>query len=483
MKPDTAAYTVAHAEARWVQGELVRDLMRTQRNMQPLGLLCVPFLLLLVWHDIPQPWLASWTALTTLAALLRFGVMRIYRRDVVDAGADANIAFLRRWWPVWPASSVAWGAGVLLFFDRVPLQDQFLCWIALAGLGMFTIATLSSHLRTMRHSLDGLALSALAAMAWHMVVELRLDGPVQHWWMVVMLVVFWQVLRIAGLRQHLTLRKNYELQYRNNQLIASLTRQTQAALDAVDIKNRFLASAAHDIRQPVHALGLYADWLGSEPEMVHEIAPKIVNATKAINALFDSLFDVARLDSGKIRLSIEPVWLDKLLHDLELQYRPLADAKGLAFRVHSVRGSVITTDPILLQRVVGNLIANAVKYTQRGGVLVAARRTARGPRIEIWDTGEGIAPAYQREIFREFYKVPGHAGTEDGFGLGLYIVSRLCHILGLSLQLASRPGRGTVFRLLLRSTDSSQAMQRVTRMRAARVEVVSSGPGEPVSQP
>ena len=207
-----------------------------------------------------------------------------------------------------------------------------------------------------------------------------------------------------------------------------------------------------------------------------------MESTKAVNALFDSLFDVARLDSGKVRLNIEPVWLDKLLHDLELQYRPLAEAKGLVFRVHAVPGTV-TSDRIFLQRIIGNLIANAVKYTERGGVLVAARRTPAGPRIEIWDTGVGIAPMYQREIFREFYKIPGHAGTEDGFGLGLYIVSRLCHILGHPLQLASRPGRGTVFRLLVQSTDHAQAMQRVSRMRMARVEVIRTGSGEPVAQP
>jgi signal transduction histidine kinase len=249
-------------------------------------------------------------------------------------------------------------------------------------------------------------------------------------------------------------------------LIDSLTRQTQAALDAVEIKNRFLASAAHDIRQPVHALGLYADWLGSEPELVHELAPKIVNATKAVNQLFDSLFDLARLDSGKIRLNIEPVDVGKLLRDLDLQYRPLCEAKGLRFRMH-VRSGTAMSDPILLQRVVGNLISNAVKYTQRGGILVASRATPQGLRIEIWDTGVGIAPVHQREIFREFYKVPTHSGTEDGFGLGLYIVARLTHILGHALSLASRPGRGTVFRLVLQPTDAGQAAERAKKSLAS----------------
>jgi signal transduction histidine kinase len=203
---------------------------------------------------------------------------------------------------------------------------------------------------------------------------------------------------------------------------------------------------------------------------VHELAPKIGESTKAVNALFDSLFDLARLDSGKIRLRVETLRLDKLLQDLELQYRPLAQAKGLRFRVHAVPGTVVS-DPILLQRVVGNLIANAVKYTQRGGVLVAARMGPGGARIEIWDTGLGIAPVHQREIFREFYKVPSHSGTDDGFGLGLYIVARLTHILGHPLQLASRPGRGTVFRLFVQPTDAAQAMQRA----AASVDTIRYG--------
>jgi signal transduction histidine kinase len=123
------------------------------------------------------------------------------------------------------------------------------------------------------------------------------------------------------------------------------------------------------------------------------------------------------------------------------------------------RGTVLS-DAILLRRIVGNLLSNAVKYTQRGGVLLAARAAGGGRRIEVWDTGVGIAPVHQREIFREFYKVPSHAGTEDGFGLGLYIVARLSAILGHPLSLASRPGRGTVFRLMLQPSDARQAADR-----------------------
>jgi len=459
MKPEVAPAVSTPAEAQWVEAELVRSLMRTARSTQMVGLFLIPIFLGVLWDDATLPALAVWGLAALAVATVRFAVIRKYVAEVMARGASEHLAFFSRYRALWSVSALVWASSTLLYFDRSPLADQFICWLILAGLAMFSINSLSSHLSTMRAYLDTLALTALAVMMWRVGVELQFRGPFYHYWVITLLVIFWQVLRQAGLRLHLTHRRNFELQYRNNQLIESLTRQTQAALDAVEIKNRFLASAAHDIRQPVHALSLYADWLGSEPELVHEIAPKIVESTKAVNALFDSLFDLVRLDSGKIKLNIEPVDLGKLLHDLELQYRPLAQAKGLEFRVHVTPGTVLS-DPILLRRIVGNLVSNAVKYTQRGGVLLASRATAAGRRIEIWDTGVGIAPVHQREIFREFYKVPSHAGTEDGFGLGLYIVARLAAILGHPLGLASRPGRGTVFRLMLKPTDAQDAADR-----------------------
>ncbi|HWP11947.1 MAG TPA: HAMP domain-containing sensor histidine kinase [Ramlibacter sp.] len=459
MKLDVPPAVATPAEAQWVEGELVRSLLRTARSTQVVGLLLIPVFVGVLSGDAAMGALMLWALAALVVAAARFRIMHKYVHDVVAGDAADHLAFFARYRVLWPVSALVWGASTLLYFDRSSLADQFICWLILAGLAMFAINALSTHLSTLRAYLDTLAFTALAVMLWRVGIELKFQGPHYHYWIIALLVIFWQVLRQAGLRLHETHRKNFELQYRNNQLIESLTRQTQAALDAVEIKNRFLASAAHDIRQPVHALSLYADWLGSEPELVHEIAPKIVESTKAVNALFDSLFDLVRLDSGKIKLSIEPVDLGQLLHDLELQYRPLAEAKGLRFRVHVVPGTVLS-DAILLRRIVGNLVSNAVKYTQRGGVLLASRATTQGWRIDIWDTGVGIAPVHQREIFREFYKVPSHPGTEDGFGLGLYIVARLATILGHPLALASRPGRGTVFRLMLKPTDAVEAADR-----------------------
>lgn len=447
------------AEAEWVEAELVRSLLRTARTTQVVGLLLIPIVIGVLWNDVTWEALALWVLCAAAVALARFVVIRQYIANVMARGSAEHLAFFARHRLLWPLNALVWGASTLLYFDRSSLADQFICWLMLAGLAMFSVNALSSHLTTLRSYLDTLALTALAVILWRIGVELKFRGPYYHYWIIALLLIFWEVLREAGLRLHRTHRRNFELQYRNRQLIESLTRQTQAALEAVEIKNRFLASAAHDIRQPVHALSLYADWLSSEPELVDEIAPKIVESTKAVNALFDSLFDLVRLDSGKVRLNIEPVDLAQLLRDLELQYRPLAQAKGLQLRVRARPGTTLS-DPILLRRIVGNLISNAVKYTERGGVLVAVRAGGAGRRIEVWDTGVGIAPVHQREIFREFYKVPGHTGTEEGFGLGLYIVARLAGILGHPLSLDSRSGRGTVFRLMLAPTDPQEAADR-----------------------
>jgi signal transduction histidine kinase len=459
MKGELLPAPTPSEEAQWVEGELVRSMMRTQRSTQWIGLVLLAIVLGVLWDDAPPVLTVAWAIAALGLAAWRYALLRHYELHVAQRPTPEHMAYFRRHRLVWPLSGLAWGLSTILFFDRSSLADQFICWLALAWLAMYLVHSLSTQRDAMRSWLNALAAGTLAVVAWRMVAELQLQGPAYHWWILSLMLVFWQVMRQAGARLHDTQRRHFELQFRNAQLIDSLTRQTQAALDAVEIKNRFLASAAHDIRQPVHALGLYADWLGSEPELVHELAPKIVDATKAVNQLFDSLFDLARLDSGKIRLNVEPVDVRKLLRDLELQYRPLCEAKGLQFRVRAGHGTALS-DPILLQRVVGNLISNAVKYTQRGGILVASRGSHDGLRIEIWDTGVGIAPMHQREIFREFYKVPTHAGTEDGFGLGLYIVARLTHILGHPLSLSSRPGRGTVFRVALRPTDARAAMER-----------------------
>ncbi len=247
----------------------------------------------------------------------------------------------------------------------------------------------------------------------------------------------------VGFRMNATFINGLKLQYRNQKLITSLTKEREIAFAAVATKNRMLASATHDMRQPVLALDLYAGWLLEDPKAIEEIAPKIVTSTKAVISLFDSMFDMSRLTEGQINTNVEAVNLNDLMSDLYTQYQPIASAKSLQLRLRSFQG-MVNTDYILLERIVGNLLSNAIKYTQTGGVLLACRRSSLGVKIEVWDTGVGIADDQQGLVFKEFYKSPSNIGTTDGFGLGLAIVAQLAELIGAGLKLKSRIGRGTV---------------------------------------
>lgn len=226
-------------------------------------------------------------------------------------------------------------------------------------------------------------------------------------------------------------------------------------------KSRFLAAASHDLRQPVHALGLYLATIapGAVPEAVRDTLARMGSSLRALGAMFDALLDVSRMDAGVVAPRPEPFDLDALMRRLGDEFAPLAEGKGLRLLLHGdPRASAqrALADPFLVERIVRNLLSNAVKYTHAGGVLLAWRwRAACGPgwRIEVRDSGTGIDPALQSRVFDEFVQgSPSAAAGGDGLGLGLSIVRRLTHLMGLVLDMQSVPGRGTRFRLGLPAT-------------------------------
>ena len=456
----TPAPASADEAEPWVRGELIRSLMRSARGSHLFGAALMPVLVSLCWDRVPVWQLMAWLAIGISATAARIWGERLYHARYSEKDAAAQERFVYRYRHLWTASAFSWGLSILIFFERVPVVSQFVCWLMVAGVATFPLNGLALHPPLLRRYVHTLFFTMMAALLLR-VVQLRFVELHFSYGFLLLPLMHWGLLLRAGRRIHETARNSFELLFHNHILINSLTQQRQAAVSAVAMKNRFLASAAHDMRQPVLALSLYADWLRNEPDLVEEIAPKIVRATHAVNALFDSLFDLARIDSGQVRLHIERVDVPQLLHDLELQYRPVAESKGLRFRVHSTPGSVLT-DPIRVRRMIGNLLANAIKYTAEGGVLLAARETPEGLRVEVWDTGIGIAREHLRDVFLEFYKVADHAGTSDGFGLGLAIVARLSHALGHPVSVRSRLGRGSVFRVALHDADESQAQTRIS---------------------
>ena len=216
-------------------------------------------------------------------------------------------------------------------------------------------------------------------------------------------------------------------------------------------KSRFLAAASHDLRQPIHALGMFVARLAqlSHDAPTRELIGHLEASVRALQNLLDGLLDISRLESKAVQIKLQKFPLNELFQRLDQDLAATALDKGL--RLHIRPCTVwVQSDPVLLYRILLNLAGNALRYTERGGVVVACRPTsdATQAHIEVWDSGLGIAPEHQAAVFKEFYQIGNPARlSPQGLGLGLNIVQRSCQLLDHPLQLASRLGVGTRLRL------------------------------------
>lgn len=229
----------------------------------------------------------------------------------------------------------------------------------------------------------------------------------------------------------------------------------RAAEEANLAKSRFLAAASHDLRQPLHAVGILVSALSArlEDERQKEIAGQIGDCLETVSSLFDALLDISKLDAGVVAPAFAPVPLGPLLKALRREFTPLAERKGVALTVLDSRLAV-RSDPAMLGRILRNFLSNAIKYTETGRVLVGVRRRAGGLRLDVIDTGTGFDPAEADAVFREFHRLEGTA-AQQGIGLGLSIADRLARLLGHRLEVATRPGFGSRFSLFAEAAEAA----------------------------
>lgn len=239
------------------------------------------------------------------------------------------------------------------------------------------------------------------------------------------------------------------------------TRDLERTLDLLNESNarleragaaraRFVAAASHDLLQPLSAVQLFLAQVAEDPvpEATRATVEKAQNALESVNQILSALLDISRLDSGPNALEMRPVDLAALLIQLRDEFAPVAARKGLDLRILPAQAEV-ASDPTYLRRILQNLIGNALRYTESGRVLVGARHLGRTLRVEVHDTGPGIPPEDQANIFREFHRLNAPASAAEGMGLGLAIVERASALLGHRLSLTSTPGQGTCFAVTL----------------------------------
>jgi len=252
----------------------------------------------------------------------------------------------------------------------------------------------------------------------------------------------------------------WRLSGRLSAAIGEVATRSHSAERANVARSRFFAAASHDLRQPMHALSLFVSALKArnrQPE-VADLVGHIEDATASMEELFNALLDISRLDAGVIEARPVHFPLQPLLDELDNQFAPLAAEKGLRFRVRPCNESLYG-DPLLLKRILINLLSNAIRHSDDGGVLVGCRKSGDSLKIGVWDTGRGIPADQLPSIFEEFVQL--HNPERDrrkGLGLGLAIVNRLALLLDHRLETRSQPGCGSCFSIEVPAGDPDLAL-------------------------
>lgn len=397
------------------------------------------------WQTHNQTWLLLWSIALLLESLARVRMAYAFRR-AADTVTQVH-AWASRWVATSGVAGLLWGtAGALFFASNEPLQQLVLVAVVL-GVAFGSLTLYASH----RPALWAFLPAALLPLIGRMVAE---QNPAYYTAAIVMLAVFGFTTffgRNFGEAMFESVKNNYENEVLVEQLIAEKRISDdarRAAENATRSKTQFFAAASHDLRQPLQAIGIYVSLLKKRAQgPLEPLVKNLSTAVESLSKLVEELLEISRLDSGSIQPRTQQVLVDEMFGLLEQEFMPQAAAKGLALRVRRA-GYAIESDQMLLMRVLRNLLANAIRYTQRGGVLLAARPRGGLISLEVYDTGPGIRQQELDRIFEEFYR--GESSRDQagsGFGLGLSIVKRICSVLGHPLIVTTRPGSGTVFRV------------------------------------
>ena len=262
------------------------------------------------------------------------------------------------------------------------------------------------------------------------------------------------------------------LAHRIEEATRLLMAQKEEAERANLAKSRFLAAATHDLRQPMHALTLFVSALKERihyPE-VSRIVHQIESSVTAMQGMFNALLDISRLDAGVLQAHPKDFFLQVLFDRLQADFMPLAHEKGLRLSIVPTK-AIVRTDPVLLERILMNLISNAIRYSSSGGVVVGCRRSKGGVRIEVWDTGAGIPVTRQKDIFQEFVQLNNpERDRNKGLGLGLAIVDRMAKLLGSQIELKSKEGRGSVFSIKVARGNAKRVVEEIVPATSVRFE-------------
>lgn len=424
----------------------------TQTPATLAGNLVGVLLVVAFYRSVAEPWrLFGWVGVVAVLWSVRLAHYLRFRRQ-----PDADQATLLAWRGSWRVLALlqgtCWGVAAWLFWSLGTPSHQVALLLIIYSYCVGSVQMLAGQPRLFVAFLCLVLLPTVARVASDTTHPFHLQ-------IALILCILFGAVWLMARTYRSSLALAIDLKLRTDQLAAQLRVEKAAAEDArraaeaaSRAKTQFFAAASHDLRQPLHAMGLFAETLRQrchDPD-VAALVNSINESVDALEGLFGELLDITRIDTGGVELKPQPVALREMFARLRLHFEPSAFEKGLAL---SFRGEshVVQADPVVVERILRNLVSNAIRYTEDGGVLVTCRRRGDTLLLQVWDSGIGIGDTALPRIFDEFYQVNSQRPLEPhqrkGLGLGLAIVKRLADLMGAPLTVRSRVGHGTVFSL------------------------------------
>lgn len=440
-----SAAASAAGNDRTLEDEAIEVIGRQGRRVPVPVFLSSLLIALMAWLPNPRPapivWLAAVAAILALRWIVLARLPTLTRLTVAER---VNVAVLLS-----AVNGIVQGSSVM-FSPSLDILERAAQSLLMLGLCAGSVATTVGHRRIFLAFLVPTVLPVAAMWAF---------GPVafERRWIAVstaLLILLFAVVLLALAKDLWRLfAESFEI--RRHQI--DLNRQLRAALEGAEAANRaktrFLASASHDLRQPLHTLSLFSAALMMRPldESARHLAGQMGSALKALGTQLDTLLDISKLDAGIVTARPVVISLASFLRQRETEARPLAEEKGLALTLKCPHDALCEVDEVLFADIVRNLVDNAIKYTESGWISLEVHD--EGPQwiLRIRDTGRGIPADEHERVFEEFYQLANpERDRTRGLGLGLSIVRRLATLLAIGLDMDSAPGRGTEFRLAIR---------------------------------
>jgi signal transduction histidine kinase len=425
----------------------------TQTAPATAGFLLTTLVFMALWNEVPTARVVAWLFPLLVGLAVRLGLARSIVRGVDEMALEELSKADRTLRLSSIANQALVGAGIWIIGAAGSHDADLFVTFAIMLYAIGAMVNLSSDFRSFRLSLPLLLIQPI--IYWSMQDEgVRIAIP---------LLVLGALMLTAVRSSSRTFADSVAIRLEKNALLEKIRAEnenTRRALEIAEQANRskaaFMAAASHDLRQPLFAIGVLAETLDMHelPDAAHNVLAKQLHAIAVLRSLFDNLLDLSKFETGKVQVACEAVSLSRVLEPLDNEFSTVCEAKGLQWRFSGSSASVYT-DPELLRRLLCNLLANAAKYTAHGYVSLRAEVQGRRVKIEIADSGPGIAAADHERIFQEFVQLQNpHRDRDMGVGLGLTIVRRIDALLQAGLEMHSEVGKGTRFSLCIPLADA-----------------------------